>query len=208
MKLLINILTTLFIILSVNVGEASFKQSDTIKLSLNNIPNLEGNILLKTNMFHLSLQNNLSASNWKDDYSDINESSSKNYGLSVVSEFAGGIIGGIIFGIIGRSAGVTMATCSSDEFFCGIEEIIIGTGLGLAIGSSLGVTIAGDINNKNGSYSSALFGSVSGVLLGFLSVWAIFANDNYSDFKNNLAIVSIISLPAITSTLMFNLYAK
>ena len=209
MKLFIQISVIIIIILSANIGTAGLNHSETIKISLSSIMNSGKNDVFKKNKLNFSMQNDIPSGNWEEDYFNNNENNNTSSDLSFLLELAGGLIGGITFGIAGGHIGRSTAECSGDfgDFLCGLDEALIGAGIGLNIGTSLGVKIAGEITKKKGSYASALFGSISGFFLGMVSIWAFTDYNIGNNTDDNLALITMISLPAVVSTTIFNIYA-
>ena len=208
MKLFTNIFALIFILLSTSIGSASLNHSNNIKLSFDYL-NYSENTLSKANdKIVFSLQNDLSTGTWEDDYLNVEENSNNSKDMFILLEVVSGAVGGVLLGVVGLFLGNSMFNCSreTNTMFCGLDETIIVGGIGLTLGTSLGVKLAGNLSNKKGSYASAFFGSIVGVALGVASIWAIEQSSDDVDSYFELGLVSMISLPAIVSTLMFNLY--
>ena len=209
MKLFTNIFTLLFILLSTSIGSASLNHSDNIKLSFYYLNYSEKTLLKANDKIIFSLQNDLSTGTWEDDYLNVEENSNNSKDMFILLEVVSGAVGGVLLGVVGLFYGNSLFNCSraTNTFYCGLRETMIVGGIGLTLGTSAGVKLAGDLSNKKGSYTSAFWGSIIGLALGVSSIWALEQSSDDVDSYFELGLVSMISLPAIVSTLMFNLYA-
>jgi len=77
-----------------------------------------------------------------------------------VIKFIAGGVGGTLVGLAGGLIGVGIEDCSSGGDLCGLAGFLIGGFIGYQIGIPMGVSVAGNMSNENGSYGEALLGSV------------------------------------------------
>ena len=92
-----------------------------------------------------------------------------------VIKFIAGGVGGALIGLAGGLIGFGLEDCSNGDEFCGIGGFLIGGLIGYHFGTAAGVSIVGNGGNENGSYGSALLGSIAGQVIGTV-IFAVIQN--------------------------------
>ena len=107
-----------------------------------------------------------------------------------------GMLGNVGGGFLGGLFGSQIAKTDDDEWFEGLDGLVLGYFTGSTFGSAFGVYVVGNSENSQGSFGSALLGSILGEGAAILVLLLTKSGE--------AALISFIALPPIGAALLFN----
>lgn len=117
-------------------------------------------------------------------------------GGKLFGEIFMGMLGNIGGGFLGGLFGSQIAKTDEEEWFEGLDGLVLGYFAGSTFGSAFGVYVVGNSEDAQGSFGSALLGSILGEGAAILVLLLT------KDAKAGL--ISFIALPPIGAALLFN----